>query len=126
MTTDVQSYAFGRGESQAPMMLSGLDRLGEKLGRRIRALVEPICGVRPQVEAQDAPYPEMYDVIDRIVATREGESEGSREYLVKWRGLGYAAATWEATPRASPAAGAPETCAFYHHSCPAGGLGEEA
>ncbi len=36
------------------MMLSGLDRLGEKLGRRIRALVEPICGVRPQVEAQDA------------------------------------------------------------------------
>ena len=51
---DVQTYAFGRGESQAPMMLSGLDRLGEKLGRRIRALVEPICGVRPQVEAQDA------------------------------------------------------------------------
>ena len=29
---DVQTYAFGRGESQAPMMLSGLDRLGEKLG----------------------------------------------------------------------------------------------
>ncbi|MBJ7444238.1 MAG: flagellar motor switch protein FliM [Sphingobium sp.] len=51
---DVQTYAFGRGESQAPMMLSGLDRLGEKLGRRVRALVEPICGVRPQVEAQDA------------------------------------------------------------------------
>ena len=51
---DVQTYAFGRGESQSPMMLSGLDRLGEKLGRRIRALVEPICGVRPQVEAQDA------------------------------------------------------------------------
>jgi flagellar motor switch protein FliM len=51
---DVQTYAFGRGESQAPMMLSGLDRLGEKLGRRIRALVEPICGVRPQVEARDA------------------------------------------------------------------------
>lgn len=51
---DVQTYAFGRGESQAPVMLSGLDRLGEKLGRRIRALVEPICGVRPHVEARDA------------------------------------------------------------------------
>lgn len=52
--TEVQAYAFGRGESQAPVMLSGLDRLGEKLGRRIRALLEPIAGVRPLVEAQDA------------------------------------------------------------------------
>lgn len=52
--TDVQSYAFGRGESQAPVMLSGLDRLGEKLGRRIRAIVEPIAGARPNVEAQEA------------------------------------------------------------------------
>lgn len=52
--TQVQAYAFGRGESQAPVMLSGLDRLGEKLGRRIRTLLEPIAGVRPLVEAQDA------------------------------------------------------------------------
>lgn len=51
---DVQTYAFGRGESQAPVMLSGLDRLGEKLGRRLRALIEPICGARPQVDAHDA------------------------------------------------------------------------
>ena len=51
--TDVQTYAFGRGESQAPIMLSGLDRLAEKLGRRIRALVEPLAGVRPNVTAQD-------------------------------------------------------------------------
>jgi flagellar motor switch protein FliM len=51
--TDVQTYAFGRGESQAPIMLSGLDRLAEKLGRRIRALVEPIAGVRPHVEPLD-------------------------------------------------------------------------
>ena len=42
--TDVQSYAFGRGESQAPVMLSGLDRLGDKLGRRIRALIEKLQG----------------------------------------------------------------------------------
>ncbi|HEX7876989.1 MAG TPA: FliM/FliN family flagellar motor switch protein [Sphingobium sp.] len=51
---DVQTYAFGRGETQTPQMLSGLDRLGEKLGRRIRALVEPISGARPHVGALDA------------------------------------------------------------------------
>ncbi|WP_298399150.1 FliM/FliN family flagellar motor switch protein [Sphingobium sp.] len=51
--TDVQTYAFGRGETQAPIMLSGLDRLGEKLSRRMRALIEPIAGMRPQVLAQD-------------------------------------------------------------------------
>jgi flagellar motor switch protein FliM len=51
--TDVKAYAFGRGETQAPIMLSGLDRLGEKLGRRIRALIEPIAGVRPLVTVQD-------------------------------------------------------------------------
>ncbi|ANI78422.1 MULTISPECIES: flagellar motor switch protein FliM [Sphingobium] len=51
---DVQTYAFGRGESQTPQMLSGLDRLGEKLGRRLRALIEPISGVRPHVGVADA------------------------------------------------------------------------
>ena len=50
----VQSFAFGRGDAQAPVMLSGLDRLGEKLGRRIRALIEPISGTRPHVAAEDA------------------------------------------------------------------------
>lgn len=50
---DVQSCAFGRGEPQAPMMLTGLDRLGEKLGRRIRALIEPISGARPHVDYAD-------------------------------------------------------------------------
>ena len=51
---DVQTYAFGRGESQTPQMLSGLDRLGEKLGRRLRALIEPISSVRPHVGVADA------------------------------------------------------------------------
>lgn len=51
---DVQTYAFGRGESQTPQLLSGLDRLGEKLGRRLRALIEPISGARPHVVTQDA------------------------------------------------------------------------
>lgn len=51
---DVQTYAFGRGESQTPQLLSGLDRLGEKLGRRLRALFEPISGVRPHIAMLDA------------------------------------------------------------------------
>jgi flagellar motor switch protein FliM len=51
---DVQTYAFGRGESQTPQLLSGLDRLGEKLGRRLRALIEPISGVRPHIGVTDA------------------------------------------------------------------------
>ena len=52
--TDVQTYALGRGESQTPQLLSGLDRLGEKLGRRLRALIEPISGVRPHIAMLDA------------------------------------------------------------------------
>ena len=69
----------------------------ETLAREAPHKLKAFLKKHREVEAQDAPYPEMYDVIDRIVATREGESEGSREYLVKWRGLGYAAATWEAS-----------------------------
>lgn len=51
--TDVKTYAFGRGESQAPLMLARLDQLGERLGRRLRAVIEPIAGVRPHVVPQD-------------------------------------------------------------------------
>jgi len=69
----------------------------ETLAREAPHKLKAFLKKHREVEAQDVPYPEMYDVIDRIVATREGESEGSREYLVKWRGLGYAAATWEAS-----------------------------
>ncbi|CAN5447921.1 flagellar motor switch protein FliM [soil metagenome] len=49
---DVQPFSFGRGDTQAPVMLSGLDRLGEKLGRRLRDLVEPFAGCKPVVVAQ--------------------------------------------------------------------------
>lgn len=52
--TDVQSFALGRGEAQTPLMLSGVDRLGEKLGRHLRAIVEPIAGVRPNIVAKKA------------------------------------------------------------------------
>lgn len=50
--TDVKTYAFGRGESQAPLMLARLDQLGEKLSRRLRTVIEPIAGVRPHIAAQ--------------------------------------------------------------------------
>lgn len=59
MMDDVQTYAFGRGDSQAPVMLSGLDRLGEKLARRMRALIEPISGTRPHVAAQETQVTDM-------------------------------------------------------------------
>ncbi|CAH0349867.1 MULTISPECIES: flagellar motor switch protein FliM [unclassified Sphingobium] len=49
---DVKSFAFGKGDTQAPVMLSGLDRLGEKLGRRLRAVMEPLVGSRPEIEPQ--------------------------------------------------------------------------
>lgn len=49
---DVQPYAFGRtvGTSAAP--LGGLERLGDRLARRLRAIIEPYCGVRPVVTAR--------------------------------------------------------------------------
>lgn len=49
---EVQTYSFGRSETQAPVMLSGLDRLGEKLGRRLRAVLEPMLGAKPGVAIQ--------------------------------------------------------------------------
>tara|TARA_R110000868_G_scaffold8278_8_gene43110 strand:+ start:1167 stop:2051 length:885 start_codon:yes stop_codon:yes gene_type:complete len=56
---DVQTYAFGRGDSQAPVMLSGLDRLGDKLARRMRTLIEPISGTRPHVAAHETQLMDM-------------------------------------------------------------------
>ncbi len=70
---DVQSYAFGRGEPQAPVMLSGLDRLGEKLGRRLRALIEPIAGVRPNVVSENA---QLCDFADWSVEVPASSSIG--------------------------------------------------
>lgn len=54
MTDEIQTYKFGKSEAQAPVSLSGLDRLGERMARRIRALVEPVAGLRPMITAQNA------------------------------------------------------------------------
>ena len=43
----------------------------------------------------DAPYEPSYGEVDRVIACR-GRADGlPPEYLVKWRGLPYRAATWE-------------------------------
>ncbi|MPT49287.1 MAG: flagellar motor switch protein FliM [Sphingobium sp.] len=54
MTDDIQTYKFGASEAQASVSLTGLDRVGERMARRIRALLEPIAGQRPALSAQNA------------------------------------------------------------------------
>lgn len=49
---DVKPFAFGRADAQPPVMLSGLDRLGDKLARRLRAILEPLAGTRPDISAR--------------------------------------------------------------------------
>ncbi len=51
---DVQPYKFGASEPQAPVSLAGMDRLGERMARLIRAMIEPIIGVKPAVSTQPA------------------------------------------------------------------------
>ena len=51
---DVQPYKFGTSEPQAPVSLSGMDRLGERMARFIRSMIEPIIGVKPSVSTQPA------------------------------------------------------------------------
>jgi hypothetical protein len=44
----------------------------------------------------DVYYPAAYCQIDRVVASRESAFGGApKDFLVKWRGLGYASSTWE-------------------------------
>lgn len=49
---DVTPYKFGQSEPQAPVVLSGMDRIGERMARRIRAFLEPMIGVKPKVTAE--------------------------------------------------------------------------
>jgi len=54
MDDEVQSYTFGASEPQAPVSLSGMDRLGERMARQIRSMIEPIIGVKPTITTQAA------------------------------------------------------------------------
>ena len=49
---DVVAYKFGQSEPQPPVVLSGMDRIGERMVRRIRVLLEPMLGVKPQVSCE--------------------------------------------------------------------------
>lgn len=42
-------YQFGRAAAQSPALLNAIDRLGERIARSLRGIVEPLCGVRPVV-----------------------------------------------------------------------------
>lgn len=66
--TDVQPYAFGRAaaEPAAAAAIGGLDKLGDRLARKLRALIEPYCGSRPGVTAK-APDNTMFMMWDACV-----------------------------------------------------------
>ncbi|MBK5264899.1 MAG: FliM/FliN family flagellar motor switch protein [Alphaproteobacteria bacterium] len=49
---DVEPYKFGQSEPQAPVVLSGMDRIGERMTRRIRVILEPMVGAKPQVTCE--------------------------------------------------------------------------
>lgn len=49
---DVVPFKFGQSEPQSPVVLSGMDRIGERMVRRLRAILEPMLGVKPQVTCQ--------------------------------------------------------------------------
>ena len=47
--SDVQPYVFGRASAHASAMLGGLERLGDRIARQLRGLIEPYAGVRPGI-----------------------------------------------------------------------------
>ena len=46
---DVQPFALGRQTSEPVAAISGLEKLGERVSRRLRAIIEPYGGTRPLV-----------------------------------------------------------------------------
>jgi len=49
---DVQPFALGRQTSEPVAAISGLEKLGDRLGRRLRAIIEAYGGARPLVSAR--------------------------------------------------------------------------
>jgi flagellar motor switch protein FliM len=66
---DVQPFVFGRGDTGAPVMLSGLDRLGDKLCRRMCALVEPLAGCKPGITSSSVEMIEFGQWAGTVPAT---------------------------------------------------------
>ncbi len=47
--SDVQPYVFGRASAHSSAMLGGLARLGDRIARQLRGLIEPYAGARPGI-----------------------------------------------------------------------------
>ncbi|HEX7819234.1 MAG TPA: FliM/FliN family flagellar motor switch protein [Sphingobium sp.] len=50
--SEVKPYQFGRTAAQSPALLNAIDRLGDRLARQLRLILEPLCGSRPLVTAK--------------------------------------------------------------------------
>lgn len=50
---EAKPYKFGRAAQQSPALLNAIERLGDRLARQLRILLEPLCGgARPHVTAK--------------------------------------------------------------------------
>ena len=49
---EVKPYRFGQASAQPTMRLAGIDRLGERIARHLRAAIEPIARAKTQVAAE--------------------------------------------------------------------------
>lgn len=49
---EAKPYQFGKSAQQSPALLNAIDRLGDRLARQLRAILEPYCGMRPVVTAK--------------------------------------------------------------------------
>ena len=49
---EAKPYQFGKTAQQSPALLNAIDRLGDRLARQLRILLEPLCGSRPLVTAK--------------------------------------------------------------------------
>jgi flagellar motor switch protein FliM len=45
-------YQFGRAAAQSPALLNAIDRLGERIARALRGIIEPMSGSRPLITAK--------------------------------------------------------------------------
>ena len=50
--SDVQPFAFGQQTSEPVAAIGGLEKLGDRLSKRLRAIIEPYGGGRPLVSAR--------------------------------------------------------------------------
>lgn len=50
---DVKPYSFGKtAQQQSPALLNAIERMGDRVARQLRILLEPLCGSRPMVTAK--------------------------------------------------------------------------